>query len=133
MKRIASAVPAMVLVLAALGTALTASAAGHAHTTPSGIAYSGIGSRIDSFIQEREAGLASCEVSVFDRDGVIYNGYYGYADIRTYLPDGFLTKLQYPDEKITMLDLMRHRAGFQESFYENQEAVPDDIFCRSQG
>ena len=49
-------------------------------------------------------------------------------DIRTYLPDKFLTKLQYPEEKITMLDLMSHRAGFQDSFYENQEAGPDELF-----
>ena len=37
------------------------------------------------------------------------------ADIRDYLPSGFLTKLQYPDEKITMINLMNHNAGFQES------------------
>ena len=141
----------------------------NAKATPSGIVYEQIGSSIDSFIEEREAGLASCEVSVFDRDGIIYNGYYGYADIensvpadeqtvyewgstskilvwisvmqqwergnidfeediRTYLPDGFLKKLQYPEEKITMLDLMNHKAGFQESFFENQEAAPDDVY-----
>jgi CubicO group peptidase (beta-lactamase class C family) len=137
--------------------------------TPSGIAYSDIGKSIDSYISEREKGLAACEVSVFDTEGTIYNGYYGYADmenkvkadeqtvidwgstskilvwvsvmqqyekgnidldadIRTYLPEGFLTKLQYPDEKITMIDLMNHKAGFQESFYENQKAKPNELF-----
>lgn len=35
-------------------------------------------------------------------------------DIQTYLPDGFLTKLQY-NEPITMLHLMNHNAGWQES------------------
>ncbi len=35
------------------------------------------------------------------------------ADIRTYLPEGFLTKLKY-DESITMLNLMNHNAGWQE-------------------
>ena len=50
------------------------------------------------------------------------------ADIRDVLPAGFLTKLQYPDEKITMLNLMAHNAGFQESFYENQEARPDEVY-----
>lgn len=159
---------AAVISVPTMKTALTASAESE-KTTPSGIAYEDIGSSIDSFIKERKAGLASCEVSVFDREGVIYNGFYGYsdiensvpadeetvyewastskvmvwtsvmqqwergnmdleADIRTYLPDGFLTKLQYPEEKITMLDLMSHRAGFQESFYENQEAAPDDVY-----
>ena len=34
-------------------------------------------------------------------------------DIREYLPEGFLTKLQYEDETITMLNLMNHYAGFQ--------------------
>ena len=168
MKKIISALLSVIISVSALGTTLTASAES-AKTTPSGIAYEDIGSSIDVFIKEREAGLASCEVSVFDRGGVVYNGYYGYADIengvpadeqtvyewastskimvwtsvmqqwergnidleadiRTYLPDGFLTKLQYPDEKITMLNLMNHNAGFQESFYENQEAAPDDVY-----
>ncbi len=36
------------------------------------------------------------------------------ADIRTYLPEGFLTKLKY-DEPITMLHLMNHNAGWQET------------------
>lgn len=36
-------------------------------------------------------------------------------DIRTYLPEGFLTKLQY-DTPITMLNLMHHNAGWEEKF-----------------
>lgn len=36
-------------------------------------------------------------------------------DIRAYLPDGFLTKLQY-DTPITMLNLMHHDAGWEEKF-----------------
>jgi CubicO group peptidase (beta-lactamase class C family) len=50
------------------------------------------------------------------------------ADIRTYLPEGFLTKLQYEDETITLLNLMSHNAGFQESMYENQLATEDQLF-----
>lgn len=125
----------------------------------------------DNYVDELKEGLASCEVSVFDADGVIYDGYYGWsdmendikaddqtiyewgrcfkllvwtsvmqqwehgninldADIRTYLPDSFLTKLQYPDEKITMLNLMSHNAGFQESFYENQQVSSDQDSLR---
>ena len=169
MKRIVSALSAVILATASLGTGLTASAESSEKATPSGIAYSDIGSRIDSYIKEREAGLASCAVSVFDTDGTVFDGYYGYADIenkiaadeetvyewgstskmlvwtsvmqqyerghidldadiRTYLPDGFLTKLQYQDDTITMINLMSHNAGFQESFYENQEAAPDDVY-----
>ncbi|WP_274308197.1 serine hydrolase domain-containing protein [Solibacillus daqui] len=36
-------------------------------------------------------------------------------DIRAYLPDDFLTKLQY-DTPITMLNLMHHNAGWEEKF-----------------
>ena len=169
MKKIISAMAAAILAVTTFGTTLMASAESTDNTTPSGIAYSEIGSSIDSYIKEREAGLASCAVSVFNENGIIYNGYYGYADIknnvvadtetvyewgstskilvwtsvmqqweqgnidleadiREYLPDEFLTKLQYPDEKITMLNLMNHNAGFQESFYENQMAAPDDVY-----
>ena len=35
------------------------------------------------------------------------------ADVRQYLPDGFLTNLKY-DKPVRMLDLMNHRAGFEE-------------------
>lgn len=49
-------------------------------------------------------------------------------DIREYLPKGFLTKLQYEDETITMLNLMNHNAGFQESIYENQMAEEDELY-----
>lgn len=38
------------------------------------------------------------------------------ADVRSYLPDGFFQHLTY-DDPITMLDLMNHRAGFQETVY----------------
>lgn len=164
---IAAFLPVIILV-SAMGTYPKISSE-DAKATPTGIVYEQIGNSIDSYIEEREAGLASCAVSVFGRDGIIYNGYYGYADIdnnvpaddqtiyewgstskilvwisvmqqwergnidfeediRTYLPDGFLTKLKYPEEKITILDLMNHKAGFQESFYENQEAAPDDVY-----
>ena len=43
-------------------------------------------------------------------------------DIRAYLPDGFLTKLQY-DSPITMLNLMHHNAGWEEKF--------TDLFSKS--
>ncbi len=35
-------------------------------------------------------------------------------DIQTYLPEGFLTKLKYDDD-ITMMNLMNHNAGWQET------------------
>ena len=48
-------------------------------------------------------------------------------DIREYLPEGFLKKLQYEDETITMKNLMSHNAGWQESFYENQYATEEEL------
>lgn len=39
------------------------------------------------------------------------------ADIRTYLPEDFLTKLNF-DQAITMLDLMHHQAGFEENIFD---------------
>ena len=107
--------------------------------SPAGINYSDIASTINEYIKEREGGLASFAVSVFDKNGIIYDGYYGHsdieanikadedtvyewgscskilvwvsvmqqwergnldldADIREYLPDNFLTKLQYPED-----------------------------------
>ncbi len=46
-------------------------------------------------------------------------------DIRTYLPDGFLKNLAF-DTPVTMLDLMNHQAGFQETYFiqtPNADAV----------
>lgn len=42
------------------------------------------------------------------------------ADIRAYLPEGFLTNLNY-DTPITMLNLMNHNAGFQEMFVDSAQ------------
>jgi CubicO group peptidase (beta-lactamase class C family) len=38
-------------------------------------------------------------------------------DIREYLPEGFLSKFSY-DEPITMINLMNHNAGWQETTYD---------------
>lgn len=38
------------------------------------------------------------------------------ADIRNYLPDGFLTKLNFM-EPVTIIDLMNHRGGWQDTSY----------------
>ena len=138
-------------------------------TTPSGLAYSNIENEMDQFMEQYAAGLVSCEIAVFDQNGIITSKYYGFSDIennvyadattvydwgscskiliwvsvmqqvergnidldtdiREYLPEGFLTKLQYEDEKITMMNLMNHNAGFQESFYENQSCDKEEIY-----
>ncbi|MFD1413611.1 serine hydrolase domain-containing protein [Oceanobacillus jeddahense] len=38
-------------------------------------------------------------------------------DIRTYLPEGFLAKLNY-DDPITILNLMHHNAGFEDNIFD---------------
>ncbi len=48
------------------------------------------------------------------------------ADIQTYLPEGFLTKLKY-DEPITMINLMNHNAGWQETNAEIEVSDEADI------
>lgn len=48
------------------------------------------------------------------------------ADITTYLPDDFLTKLRY-DEPVTMLHLMNHTAGFQETTRELEVENEENI------
>ena len=45
-------------------------------TTPSGIAYDEIGSKIDGYVKSIEGGLASCEVSVFNSGVGVQNGHY---------------------------------------------------------
>lgn len=47
-------------------------------------------------------------------------------DIRDYLPEGFFKKLKY-DDAITMLDLMNHQGGWQESVYTVQVNNEEDI------
>lgn len=47
-------------------------------------------------------------------------------DIRTYLPDGFLKNLKY-DDKITMINLMNHTAGFEECVLGMACAEKDQI------
>ncbi len=43
-------------------------------------AISGIGSRIDAFVDEHSNTMAGLAVSVMNSEGIIYNGYYGCAD-----------------------------------------------------
>lgn len=47
-------------------------------------------------------------------------------DIRTYLPEGFLTKIQY-DAPITMMNLMHHNAGWEEKFTDLFYMSANDI------
>lgn len=49
--------------------------------TPSGITYDQISNELDSYIKTYEEGLASCEVAVFDKNGMITSNYYGFSDI----------------------------------------------------
>lgn len=50
-------------------------------STPSGITYSDLGEKIQKYIAERESGTASVSLAVFDHREILYQSYYGYANI----------------------------------------------------
>ena len=140
---------------------------------PSGIERDQIGQKIQDYIKEHEKTTAGMATAVFDKDGTIYQGNFGYMDkekdikadddsvfewgsvtkltvwlsvmqlweqgkinleedIRTYLPEGFLKNLRY-DKPITMLDLMNHQAGFDETtFYMRSDKSIEEILKEQQ-
>lgn len=102
MRKIIAVMMAIAFVFTAFGMTRNVYAEEIVGVTPSGIVYTQIGSSIDAFITEREAGLASCVVSVFDRNGVIYNGYYGYSDMENQIQADPQTVYEYH-----YLDLIR--------------------------
>lgn len=54
------------------------------------------------------------------------------ADIRSYLPADFLTKLKY-SEPITMLNLMNHNAGFEEYMFDMAYQSPEEVQSLEEG
>ena len=140
---------------------------------PSGIERDQIGQKIQDYVKEHEKTTAGMATAVFDKDGTIYQGNFGYMDkekgikadddsvfewgsvtkltvwisvmqlweqgkinleedIRTYLPEGFLKNLRY-DKPITMLDLMNHQAGFDETtFYMRSDKSIEEILKEQQ-
>ena len=144
-----------------------------AQKLPSGIERDRIGQKIQDYVKEHEKTTAGMATAVFDKDGTIYQGNFGYMnkekdikadddsifewgsvtkltvwvsvmqlweqgkinleeDIRTYLPEGFLKNLRY-DKLITMLDLMNHQAGFDETtFYMRSDKSIEEILKEQQ-
>ncbi len=144
-----------------------------AQKLPSGIERDQIGQKIQDYVKEHEKTTAGMATAVFDKDGTIYQGNFGYMDkekdikadddsvfewgsvtkltvwlsvmqlweqgkisleedIRTYLPEGFLKNLRY-DKPITMLDLMNHQAGFDETtFYMRSDKSIEEILQEQQ-
>ena len=144
-----------------------------AQKLPSGIERDQIGQKIQDYVKEHEKTTAGMATAVFDKDGTIYQGNFGYMDkekdikadddsifewgsvtkltvwvsvmqlweqgkinleedIRTYLPEGFLKNLRY-DKLITMLDLMNHQAGFDETtFYMRSDKSIEEILKEQQ-
>ncbi len=45
-----------------------------------------IGERIEAFVEENQETMAGLMVSVTDRNGEIYAGYFGYADMENHIP-----------------------------------------------
>ena len=142
------------LTIITLGLFRPTAALADSQKLPSGTDRSQIGQKIESFVKEHEKTTSGMATAVFDKNGTIYKGNFGYvdkenkvkvdddsvfewasitkltvwvsvmqlweegkidleADIKTYLPEGFLRNLRY-DKPITMLDLMNHQAGFDE-------------------
>lgn len=122
---------------------------------PSGVGKDEIGNEMEAFMEAHAETTAGMAVSVFDQTSVIYQNYFGHADIahgvsvdqntvfewgsatkllvwvsvmqlvergklelnedvRQYLPEGFLRNLQF-EVPVTMLNLMNHDAGFEET------------------
>ena len=50
---------------------------------PSGIAYDEIGAAVEAIVEEYEDTTAGLAAGVFDRDGILYEGYFGYANKET--------------------------------------------------
>ena len=142
---------------------------------PSGTDRDKIGQKIQDFVKEHEKTTAGMETVIFDKNGTIYQGNFGYMDkekgikadddsvfewgsagklmvwvsvmqlweegkvnleedIRNYLPEGFLKTLRY-DKPITMLDLMNHQAGFEDSshaYLENKGQNIEQILAINQ-
>ena len=142
------------LTIITLGIFRPTAALADSQKLPSGTDRDKIGQKIENFVKEHEKTTAGMATAVFDKNGTIYKGNFGYvdkenkvkvdddsvfewasitkltvwvsvmqlweegkidleADIKTYLPEGFLRNLRY-DKPITMLDLMNHQAGFDE-------------------
>ncbi len=54
------------------------SAAADEAQLPSGISYSQIGQKIQDYVKEHEKTSAGIATAVFDKDGTIYQGNFGY-------------------------------------------------------
>lgn len=148
-------VSALLATLFLLCCPIRASAVSEKNTLPSGIAKENIGAEIEAFAAAHLDTMAGMAVSVFDRTDILYQNYFGYADIanelpvgadtvfewgsatkllvwvsvmqlveqgkldldadiQQYLPEGFLKNLCF-EESVTMLNLMNHNAGFEET------------------
>ena len=81
MKRLVAAITGAALAVMAFAPQTAVLADMQGQKTPSEIAYCDISTSINNYIAEREAGLASCEVCVFDGEDEVFTGYYGYSNI----------------------------------------------------
>ena len=163
----------ILLTILTLGLFRPATALAEEQKLPSGTERDKIGQKIQDYVKEHEKTSAGMATAVFDKDGTIYQGNFGYMDkekgikadddsvfewgsvtkltvwisvmqlweqgkinleedIRTYLPKGFLRNLRY-DKPITMLDLMNHQAGFDETtFYMRSDKSIEEILQKQQ-
>lgn len=167
MKKIVSFVLIVVLSLTTAVQSIAATTSNDNKVLPSGLRYDMLSQTIENFAVEHLSEVPGAAVGVFDKDGFLYENWFGWADkeskipmssdtvvewgsvtklllwisvmqlwergnldlekdIKVYLPDGFLRKLRY-ETPISILDLMNHRAGFEESFFKIQTSKEEDI------
>ena len=79
MKKVLKPVACAVCAITVLMTG-TAVFAEENKSTPTGIAYDNIGSTIENWASENPSDYSSFVTAVFDGDGIIYQGAFGFAD-----------------------------------------------------
>ena len=70
----------MILTILTLGLFQPATALADSQKLPSGTERSQIGQKIQDYVKEHEKTTAGMATAVFDKDGTIYQGNFGYMD-----------------------------------------------------
>lgn len=98
MKRLSCVICALLLLVS--GFALPTFAA-EQNVLPSGLTYDEVGQAVEAYAEEHQKTMAGVSTAVFDRNGPVYEGYFGYAnredgiavDAQTVMEWGSVTKL----------------------------------------
>lgn len=80
LKRVFAALAAVVTLTVSCSASALAAESTEKAALPSGMEPAGIGRAIEDFVEEHRDTLAGMAVSVFEKDSVLYEGYFGYTD-----------------------------------------------------